>query len=335
MTAAAMTEVRMVRALNQALGDAMAADPTVIVLGEDIGRAGGPFNVTRGLQERFSSRVVDTPISEAAITGAAVGAALSGLKPVVEIMFMDFVTLAMDQLVNQAAKAHFMFGGQASVPMVLRTPHGGGQSAGPQHSQCLEAWLTHIPGIKVVCPATPADAYGLLRAAIDDPNPVVFIEHKALYGIKGPLADPAQAVPIGVARVARAGRDASVITYGAMVHRCLEAADKLAAEGIEIEVVDLRSLQPWDKQAVLASVARTHRVVIAHEAVMSFGVGAEIAATIAHEGFDELDAPIVRVGAPFMPSPFAPALESRFMPGAPSVEAAVREVLGQGVKTHA
>ena len=335
MSTAASTDVRMVRALNQALGDAMAADPTVIVLGEDIGRAGGPFNVTRGLQERFGLRVVDTPISEAAITGAALGAALSGLKPVVEIMFMDFVTLAMDQLVNQAAKAHFMFGGQRSVPMVLRTPHGGGQSAGPQHSQCLEAWLAHVPGLKVVCPATPADAYGLLRAAIDDPNPVVFIEHKALYGMKGPLADPPQAVPIGQARIARAGRDASVITYGAMVHRSLEAADKLAAEGIEIEVVDLRSLQPWDKQAVLASVARTHRVVIAHEAVMAFGIGAEIAATIAHEGFDELDAPIVRVGAPFMPSPFAPALESRFMPGALSVEAAVREVLGQGVETHA
>lgn len=328
MTAA--TEMRMVRALNQALADAMEADATVVVMGEDIGRAGGPFNVTRGLQERFASeRVIDTPISEAAITGAALGAALSGLKPVVEIMFMDFITLAMDQLVNQAAKAHFMFGGQASVPMVLRTPHGGGQSAGPQHSQCLEAWLAHVPGLKVVCPATPADAYGLLRAAIDDPNPVVFVENKALYGIKGPVS-PADAAPIGKARIARAGRDASVITYGAMVHRALEAAETLAAQGIELEVVDLRSLQPWDKQTVLESVARTHRVVIAHEAVMSFGIGAEIAATIAHEGFDELDAPVLRVGAPFMPSPFAPSLEGPFMPGAKDVVAAVRELVGQG-----
>lgn len=332
MTAA--IEMRMVRALNQALADAMEADATVVVMGEDIGRAGGPFNVTRGLQERFAERVIDTPISEAAITGAALGAALSGLKPVVEIMFMDFITLAMDQLVNQAAKAHFMFGGQASVPMVLRTPHGGGQSAGPQHSQCLEAWLAHVPGLKVVCPATPADAYGLLRAAIDDPNPVVFIENKALYGMKGSVS-PAGAVPIGKARIARAGRDASVITYGAMVHRALEAAETLAAQGIELEVVDLRSLQPWDKQTVLDSVARTHRVVIAHEAVMSFGIGAEIAATIAHEGFDELDAPVLRVGAPFMPSPFAPSLEGPFMPGAKDVVAAVRELVEQGEITNA
>ncbi len=333
MTAAA--ELRMVRALNQALADAMESDPSVVLMGEDIGRAGGPFNVTRGLQERFDGRVIDTPISEAAITGAALGAALSGLKPVVEIMFMDFVTLAMDQLVNQAAKAHFMFGGQATVPMVLRTPHGGGQSAGPQHSQCLEAWLAHVPGLKVVCPATPADAYGLLRSAIDDPNPVVFVENKALYGLKGAVATPAEAVPIGKARIARAGRDASVITYGAMVHRALEAAESLAARGIEVEVVDLRSLQPWDKSAVLASVARTHRVVIAHEAVVSFGIGAEIAATIAHEGFDELDAPVLRVGAPFMPSPFAPSLEGPFMPGAKDVTAAVLELMGQGEVAHA
>jgi len=323
------TELRMVRALNQALADAMDADETVVLMGEDIGRAGGPFNVTRGLRERFAERVIDTPISEAAMTGAALGAALSGLKPVVEIMFMDFITLAMDQLVNQAAKAHFMFGGQARVPMVLRTPHGGGQNAGPQHSQCLEAWLAHVPGLKVVCPATPADAYALLRSAIDDPNPVVFVENKALYGIKGAIAAPAETVPIGKARIARAGRDASVVAYGAMVHRALEAADTLAADGIDLEVMDLRSLQPWDKQAVLGSVARTHRVVVAHEAVMSFGVGAEIAATIAHEGFDELDAPVLRVGAPFTPSPFAPSLEEAFMPGAKEVVDAVHELMGR------
>jgi len=323
------TELRMVRALNQALADAMDADETVVLMGEDIGRAGGPFNVTRGLRERFAERVIDTPISEAAMTGAALGAALSGLKPVVEIMFMDFITLAMDQLVNQAAKAHFMFGGQARVPMVLRTPHGGSQNAGPQHSQCLEAWLAHVPGLKVVCPATPADAYALLRSAIDDPNPVVFVENKALYGIKGAIAAPAETVPIGKARIARAGRDASVVAYGAMVHRALEAADTLAADGIDLEVMDLRSLQPWDKQAVLGSVARTHRVVVARGPVMSFGVGAEIAATIAHEGFDELDAPVLRVGAPFTPSPFAPSLEEAFMPGAKDVVDAVHELMGR------
>ena len=326
--AAPATEMRMVRAINQALSDAMTADPRVVVLGEDIGLAGGPFNVTRGLQERFPDRVIDTPISEAAITGAALGAALSGLKPVVEIMFMDFVTLAMDQLVNQAAKAHFMFGGQASAPMVLRTPHGGGQSAGPQHSQCLEAWLAHVPGLKVVCPATPADAYGLLRAAIDDPNPVVFIEHKALYGTKGPMTEPFEVVPIGKARIARTGRDATVITYGAMLYRALEAAQTLAADGIEVEVIDLRSLQPWDKATVLESISRTHRAVIAHEAVLAFGIGAEIAATIAAEGFDDLDGPVLRVGAAFMPSPFAPGLERRFMPDAQRVVQAVRESMG-------
>lgn len=330
-----MAELRMVRALNQALADAMQADSEVIVLGEDIGVAGGPFNVTRGLLQQFPGRVVDTPISEAAITGAALGAALSGLKPVVEIMFMDFITLAMDQLVNQAAKSHFMFGGQAPVPMVLRTPHGGGQNAGPQHSQCLEAWLAHVPGLKVVCPATVEDAYGLLRSAISDPNPVVFVENKTLYGLKQSVPDEMAPVPIGKARIAREGTDVTVVTYGAMLYRVLDAASQLAAQGIEVEVVDLRSLQPWDKQTVLESISRTHRLVVAHEAVMAFGVGAEIVATVAHEGFDELDAPIVRVGAPFMPSPFAQVLENQFMPNAADVVEAVREVLGQGVMENA
>lgn len=325
-----MAEIRMVRALNQALADAMHADSSVILLGEDIGVAGGPFNVTRGLLEQFPGRVVDTPISEAAITGAGLGAALSGLKPVVEIMFMDFITLAMDQLVNQAAKSHFMFGGQASVPMVLRTPHGGGQNAGPQHSQCLEAWLAHVPGLKVVCPATVEDAYGLLRSAISDPNPVVFIENKTLYGLKQSVPDELVSIPIGKARIAREGRDVTVVTYGAMLYRVIDAATQLAADGVEVEVVDLRSIQPWDRQTVLESVARTHRLVVAHEAVMAFGVGAEIVATVAHEGFDELDGPIVRVGAPFMPSPFAPTLENQFMPTAADVVLAVREAMGQG-----
>lgn len=323
-----MAETRFVRAINAALADSLAADPAVIILGEDVAAPGGPFGATKGLLERFGpARVRDTPISEAAIVGAAVGAAMSGLRPVVEIMFMDFTTLAMDALVNQAAKARFMFGGQCSIPMVLRTPHGGGISAGPQHSQCLEAWFAHVPGLKVVCPATPADAYGLLRAAIADPDPVIVVENKALYASKGEIEDPPAAVPIGAGRIAREGRDATVVTYGAMVGTALEAAATLSGEGVEIEIVDLRSLQPWDEALVLASLAKTHRIVVLHEAVEAFGVGAEIAARIADAGFDELDAPIVRVGAPFMPVPFARALEQAYRPNAEKVVAAVRRTL--------
>ncbi len=323
-----MSELRVVKALNRALSDALDADPRVILLGEDLARAGGAFNVTRGLQERFPERVLDTPISEPTMTGAALGAAISGLRPVLEIMFMDFITLTMDQLVNQAAKAHFMFGGQVDVPLVLRTQHGGGQSAGPQHSQCLEAWLAHVPGLKVVCPSSVADHYGLLRAAIDDPNPVVFIENKTLYGLKGEFPDDPQPTPLGKARVARPGGDVTVVTYGAMVYRALEAAEIAATAGIDVEVIDLRTLQPWDKEAALASLARTHHAVIAHEAVTAFGIGAEIAATLAHEGFDELDGPVVRVGAEFMPIPFAPALEKRALPDAERIGAAIRTTLG-------
>lgn len=324
---ASMTEMKYMASVAQALRDSMAEDPRVIVMGEDIGAPGGSFKATRGLLDEFGSqRVIDTPISEASIVSAAVGAALSGLRPVVEIMFMDFVTLAMDALVNQAAKARFMFGGQCSVPMVLRTPHGGGLNAGPQHSQCLEAWLAHIPGLKVVCAATPGDAYGLLRAAIADPDPVIFIEHKGLYGSKGPV-DRSTADAIGKARTVRPGRDATVVTYGATVHTSLAAARHLAGEGVEVEVIDLRSLQPWDRATVLASVARTHRVVVVHEAVQAFGVGAEIAATLADEGFDDLDAPVVRVGAPFMPVPFGKSLEQGYNIGVAGIVAALRRTL--------
>jgi pyruvate dehydrogenase E1 component beta subunit len=323
-----MAETRFVRAVNEALADSMAADPSVIVLGEDVAAPGGPFGATKGLLDRFGpARVRDTPISEAAIVGAAVGAAMSGLRPVVEIMFMDFTTLAMDALVNQAAKARFMFGGQCSIPMVLRTPHGGGISAGPQHSQCLEAWFAHVPGLKVVCPSTPADAYALLRAAIADPDPVIFVENKALYASKGELAEPREAAAIGTARIARAGGDVTLVTYGAMVRVAEGAAATLSGEGVGVEIVDLRSLQPWDEALVLQSLGKTHRLVILHEAVEAFGVGAEIAARMADVGFDELDAPIVRVGAPFMPVPFARALEREYMPGADEVVAAVRRVL--------
>ena len=310
-----MAESRYVKAVTRALQDAMNDDPSVILIGEDVAAAGGSFKATRGLYDEFGpQRVHDAPIAEAAITGIAVGAALSGLRPVAEIMFMDFVTLSMDMLVNQAAKARYMFGGQGSVPMVLRTPHGGGLSAGPQHSQCLEAWLAHIPGLKVVVPATVEDAYTLLRAAIDDPDPVIVVENKALYALKGDLPDTPQRAEIGKAAIRREGTDATIVTYGAMVWTALDAAAQAEADGISVEVIDLRSVQPWDEAAVLASLAKTHRLMIVHEAVEAFGVGAEIAARMADIGFDELDAPIVRVAAPFSPVPFSPVLEKAWRP---------------------
>jgi pyruvate dehydrogenase E1 component beta subunit len=321
------TAMRYVNAITQALADSMQQDASVIVMGEDVAQAGGSFKATRGLLDTFGpERVMDAPISESSLTSAAVGAALTGLKPVVEIMFMDFITLSMDALVNQAAKARYMFGGQGSVSMVLRTPHGGGLSAGPQHSQCLEAWLAHVPGLKVVCPSNPQDAYSLLRAAIADPDPVMFIEHKAMYAKKGQV-DTGQMAQIGKAATVRAGRDVTLVTYGATVAVCLEAAEQLAKEGVEAELLDLRSIQPWDKAAVLASLARTHRAVVVHEAVQAFGAGAEIVATIADEGFDELDAPVLRVAAPFMPAPFASSLEQGYVVTAERVIEAVRKTL--------
>ena len=323
-----MTVMAYAHAVNLSLMDALRADDRVIVLGEDVAEAGGSFKVTRGLLEAYgAARVVDTPISESTIVSASVGAAMSGLRPVVEIMFMDFLTLAMDALVNQAAKARFMFGGKTSVPMVVRTPHGGGLSAGPQHSQCLEAWFAHVPGLKVVCPSSPQDAYSLLRSAIDDQDPVIFVEHKGLYGVRGEV-DTSVKVPIGQASVVRHGRALTLVTYGATVAVCLAAAKHLAEhDGIDVEVIDLRSLQPWDKATVLASVSKTHRVAIVHEAVQAFGVGAEIAACIAEEAFDELDAPVMRVGAPFMPVPFARSLEKQYAVDEAKVRAAVHRLM--------
>ncbi len=323
-----MSEVRFGQAINRAIADAMAEDAGVVLFGEDVAAPGGPFGVTRGLKDRFGEdRVRDAPISEATLVGAGVGAAMSGLKPIVEIMFMDFITLGMDALVNQAAKARFMFGGQCALPLVVRMPHGGGISAGPQHSQCLEAWLAHIPGLKVVCPSTIPDAYGLTLAAIRDPDPVILVENKLLYAMKGDLPDAPSSVKIGTAATLREGRDITIVTYGAMGAVALDAAKTLAGDGVEAEVVDLRSLQPWDEAAVLASVARTHRLVVLHEAVEAFGIGAEIAARIGDIGFDELDGPIVRVGAPFVPVPFARELEQAYRPNAARVVAAARRAL--------
>ena len=305
-----MAEMRFVHAVNRALHDAMAADEDVFVLGEDIANAGGSFRATKGLLHSFGAeRVLDTPISEAALTGMTVGAALTGKRPVAEIMFMDFMTLTMDALVNQAAKARSMFGGQVSVPLVVRTPHGGGLNAGPQHSQCLEAWFAHVPGLKVLCPATPADAYTMLRTAIEDPDPIIFVENKALYGMKGDVPENGTPVPIGEARIAREGIDATIVCYGMAVGLAEAAADELAVDGINVEIIDLRSLSPWDEVAVLESLAKTHRLVVAHEAVEAHGIGAEIVARMADVGFDELDGPIIRVAAPFVPVPEVFVLE--------------------------
>ena len=325
-----MVQLRYGAAIGQALADAMEADPQVIILGEDIAGAGGSFGITRGLLDKFGpDRVIDTPISEAAIAGMAVGAAVSGLKPVVEIMFMDFTTLAMDALVNQAAKARFMFGAQVSVPMVLRTPHGGGVSAGPQHSQCLEAWFAHVPGLKVVCPSGPANAYGLLRSAIADPDPVVFVEHKGLYGQRGEVPEVLTPIALGKAATVRAGEHVTVVAYGATVAVAFQTAEQLASEGISLEVIDLQTIQPWDEAAVLASLSKTGHLVVVHEAVEQFGVGAEIAARMADIGFAHLKGPIVRLGAPFMPVPFSTELEMQYRPSAPRLNAAVRKALGK------
>ena len=316
-----------IEAIAAALADAMRADARVLVLGEDVAE-GGPWGATAGLADEFGrDRVRDTPISEAAICGIAIGAAQSGLRPVVEIMFVDFVTLALDQLVNQAAKAHFMSGGQLTVPLVLRTQGGAGQRGGAQHSQSLEAWLTHVPGLKVVMPSTASDAAALLRAAIADPNPVVVVENKTLYFRREELAR--EDVPIGRAKVVRPGRDVTVVALSRLVHESLAAAEDLAGEGVEVEVVDPRTLVPLDLETIVESVARTHRLVVAHEAVAHGGVGAEIAAQVQAASFDELDAPIERVGAPFAPIPFSPPLEDAYLPGRAEVAAAVRASLGR------
>jgi pyruvate dehydrogenase E1 component beta subunit len=322
-----VTETTYLSAITSALAEAMRADPRVLVLGEDVAE-GGPWGATRGLADEFGAeRVRNTPISEAAITGIAIGAAQSGLRPVVEIMFIDFLTLALDQLVNQAAKAHFMSGGQLSVPLVVRTQGGAGQRGAAQHSQSLEAWLTHVPGLKVAMPSTAADVAGLLRAAIADPNPVVIVENKTLY-FRREVADEPEAVPLGRAKVVREGRDVTIVALSRLVHESLAAADELSGEGIETEVIDPRTLVPLDLETIVDSVSKTHRLVVAHEAVERGGFGAELVAQVHAAAFDELDAPIARVGAPFTPIPFTPPLEDAYLPGRADVIAAVRRVLG-------
>jgi pyruvate dehydrogenase E1 component beta subunit len=319
-----MSESTYVKAINGALAHAMRADERVIVVGEDVAE-GGPYLATEGLADEFGrERVRNTPISESAVCGIAVGAAQSGLRPVVEIMFIDFITLALDQLVNQAAKAHFMSGGQLSVPMVLRTQGGSGGRAGAQHSQSLEAWLTHIPGLKVVMPATAADAAGLLQSAIADPNPVVFVENKSLYFRRDHVPDTPEPVPIGRAKILRRGRDVTIVALSRLVGDAMVAAERLAADGIEAEVIDPRTLVPLDLDPIADSVRRTGRAVVAHEAVRTGGFGAELAAELQAAAFDYLEAPIQRVGAPFMPVPLSPSLEDGYRPQSEQIDAATR-----------
>ena len=321
-----MTETTYLQSITTTLAETMRVDPRVLVLGEDVAE-GGPWGATAGLADEFGTeRVRNTPISEAAICGIAIGAAQSGLRPVVEIMFIDFLTLALDQLVNQAAKAHFMSGGQLQVPLVLRTQGGAGQRGGAQHSQSLEAWLTHVPGLKVAMPSTAADVAGLLVAAIADPNPVVFVENKTLYFRKEGIRDTREPVLLGHARVVRPGRDVTVVALSRLVGDSVAAADELAEEGIEVEVIDPRSLVPLDLDTIVESVKKTGRIVTVEEGWRQSGVGAEIAAQVVEHAFDWLDAPVLRVTGKDVPMPYAANLEKLTLPSVAEVVEAVKAV---------
>ena len=325
-------EITYLDAVREAMTQEMRRDPTVFLLGEDVGVYGGAFGASRGMLEEFGpERVRDTPISEAAIAGAATGAAIMGMRPIFEIMFMDFVAISMNQLVNQAAKMRFMFGGKVSVPLVMRTPAGSGTGAAAQHSQSLEAWFVASPGIKVIAPSTPYDAKGLLISAIRDNNPVVFMEHKLLYRTKGPVPEDLYTIPLAKAEVKRPGRHLTVIAISIMVPRALEAAAILEKEGIEIEVIDPRTLKPLDTQTITESVTRTGRLLIVHEAPVTGGFGGELAAIVAGgEAFDRLDAPIRRLAGRDIPIPYNRGLERAAVPQVEDIVAAARELATQG-----
>ncbi len=329
---------RTMDAIRAALEVELANDERVFVAGIDVAAGGNVFGLTRGLHERFGDRVRDTPISESAIVGLGVGAAMAGMRPVVELMYLDFLGVCFDQLLNQAAKLPFMTGGAASMALTVRTQFGAGRSSGSQHSQSLEALLAHIPGLTVVMPSTPADTYGLLRAAIHDPNPVVFIENRLLYGMKGPQPPDDHILPIGKAAVVRPGTDITVVSVSRMVHEALAAAEVVAADGISVEVIDLRTVAPLDMATILDSVRTTSRLLIAHEAVVPFGIGAEIAATVARDCFWDLDAPIQRIGAAPTPAPYAPDLERAWLPDRDDITDAIRRLAArltaQGARDH-
>lgn len=320
--------LRYMDAVREGIAAEMRRDPAVFLMGIDVGAGGGIFAVTRGLYDEFGpERVRDTPISEMAFLGAAVGAAATGTKPVVELMFMDFLGVCFDPLLNQASKLRYMTGGVLGFPLVVRTQTGAGRSSGAQHSQSLEAMVAHVPGLKVVLPGTVEDAYALMRLAIQDPDPVVYVENRRLYGRKGTLPSDGDLLPIGRARVVRAGTDVTVVAWSRMVEEAARAAEALAAEGVSTEVIDLRSLVPMDIETVVASVRRTGRAVVAHEAVVDFGAGAEVAARIGETAFRALRAAVARVGAPPVPMPFSPPLEEACIPDAGNIADAVRGVL--------
>lgn len=317
-----------VQAFNEAVRLEMQADPDVFCAGEDIGGFGGVFQSYAGLQKEFGEeRIFDTPISEQAIIGLGVGAAVAGLRPVVDIMFMDFICVAFDQIVNQAAKIKYMFGGSATVPMTITTGGGGGLSAAAQHSQSLEALLCHIPGLKVVYPSNPADMKGLMAASIREDNPTVMIKHKRLLGMSGEVPEERYEVPLGTANVLREGSDVTVVAWARMANEALDAAERLAADGISVEVIDPRTLQPLDTDTIIESVSKTHRAIVVHEAVRFGGLGGEIAAQIQELAFDDLDAPVKRIAAPFSPVPFSPVLEGAYLPSAKGIAAEIRSIL--------
>ena len=321
-----MPVLTYLEAIRQGIWEEMERDPSVFLLGEDIGAYGGAFKVTAGMLEKFGEeRVIDTPISESAIVGAAVGAALMGLRPIAEMQFMDFISCGFDQIVNMAAKTHYRWG--AKVPLVIRGPSGAGVHGGPFHSQSNEMWFVHTPGLKVVIPATPYDAKGLIKASIRDDNPVIFFEHKYLYRrIKEEVPAEDYVVPLGEATVRREGSDISLITYGAMVWTALDAAEELSKEGISLEVVDLRTLLPYDEQTVLTSVRKCSKVILLHEDTRTGGMAGEISALIAEKSFEDLDGPVVRITAPDTPVPFSPPLEEHFLPSAHKVVEAARKL---------
>ena len=325
-----MREITYADAVREAMCEEMRKDERIILLGEDVGVYGGAFGVSRGMIEEFGAeRVLDTPITELAITGCAVGAAMTGLLPIVEIMFSDFITLAMEQLVNQGAKNRFQFGGQGSVPMVLRAPAGSGTGAAEQHSQSPEAWIANVPGLKVVIPSTPYDAKGLLKASIYDPNPVVFLEQKLLYRTKGPVPEGDYDVPLGKADIKRAGKDVTVITYGRMIPRCLKVAEDMAnARGVNVEVVDVRTLVPLDKDTLINSVKKTGKCLVVYEAPQTGGFGGELVSVIAgSDAFYYLDAPIRRLGGLDVPIPYNPRLEAQVIPTEEKITGAIESLL--------
>jgi acetoin:2,6-dichlorophenolindophenol oxidoreductase subunit beta len=327
----ATRETTYLKAFNEGLTQVMRADEDVFLIGEDVAAYGGVFHNFEGIYKEFGDRrVIDTPISEAALVGLGVGAAANGLRPVVDIMFMDFLGVCLDQVVNQAAKMKFMFGGAVRVPLTITTAYGAGVSAAAQHSQSLEAWLAHTPGLKVAMPTTAYDAKGMIVSSIRDDNPVVFLQHKMLFGLKGDVPEELYEVPLGQAAVRREGTDVTIVAVGRMVHEALKAADSLAGEGVQCEVIDPRTVQPLDSETIIESARRTNRVLVVHEAVRFGGIGAEIASQIQEDAFDYLDAPVARLGAPFTPVPFSPALEQNYLPNAEKIAAAVRTLRQRG-----